>query len=158
MAPDAPNSGDHTPWVEKVLPTRLDRIRDTEHEVHARMLELGYDEGQRWAVRLALEEALVNAMKHGNRMDSGRSVRVAYRVSPEKAELRVADEGDGFDPRLVPDPTADENLRKPCGRGIMLMRSYMDQVTFNSSGSEVYMVKYRRGGRPVPGLGGAVDD
>jgi serine/threonine-protein kinase RsbW len=147
VAPDVPNSDDRAPWVEKVLPSRLDMIRQTEHEVEARLLELGYDEDQRWAVRLALEESLVNAMKHGNAMDPNRSVRVAHCITPDRAEIRIADEGGGFDPCCVPDPTADENLHKPCGRGIMLMRSYMDEVMFCSNGTEVHMVKYRHGGR-----------
>jgi serine/threonine-protein kinase RsbW len=147
VASDALKSDDLTPWVWMVLPSRLDRIRQTEHEIEARLLEMGYDEDQRWAVRLALEESLVNAMKHGNRLDPTRSVRVAYHISPEKSEVRIADQGRGFDPGQVPDPTADENLHKPCGRGIMLMRSYMDSVTFAAGGTEVHMVKYRHGAK-----------
>jgi len=73
------------------------------------------------------------------------TVRLAYHVSPERVEIRVADEGAGFDPASVPDPTADENLMRPCGRGIMLMRSYMDEVTFSPVGNEVHMVKCRTG-------------
>ena len=140
--PDGPAT-DSGQWIEKVLPTRLEAIRETEREVLTRLRELGYDEDQRFAVRLALEEALVNAMKHGNRMDPNRSVRLWYRTSPEQAEIRVADEGAGFDPGQIPDPTVDENLYKPCGRGIMLMRCYMDEVAYSSTGREVRMVKYR---------------
>jgi serine/threonine-protein kinase RsbW len=147
VASDASKNDDLAPWVWTVLPSRLDKIRQTEHEIEARLLELGYDEDKRWAVRLALEESLVNAMKHGNRLDPARSVRVTYHISSEKAEVRIADQGPGFDPGQVPDPTADENLHKPCGRGIMLMRSYMDAVTFSAGGSEVYMIKYRHGGK-----------
>ena len=131
-------------WTEKTLPTSLEVIRETQREVLMRLRELGYDEDHRFAVRLAFEEALVNAMKHGNRMDPSRSVRVRYRVSPERVEIYVADEGPGFDPGIVPDPTADETLRRPCGRGIMLMRSYMDEVSYTARGSEVHMVKHRR--------------
>ena len=131
-------------WTEKVLPTRLEAIRETEREVLGRLEALGYDEDHRFAVRLAFEEALVNAMKHGNRMDPSCQVRLAYRVSPERVEIRITDEGKGFDSAAVPDPTADENLNKPCGRGIMLMRSYMDEVSYTSAGREVRLVKYRR--------------
>jgi serine/threonine-protein kinase RsbW len=130
-------------WIEKTLPTTLDAIRDVEAEIIGHMTTLGYDEDQRFAVRLASEEALVNAMKHGNRMDPSRRVRLCYRVLPDRVEIRVCDEGQGFNPAIVPDPTADENLHKPCGRGIMLMRSYMDKVTYGGSGCEVHMVKYR---------------
>jgi serine/threonine-protein kinase RsbW len=141
------NAGDDPtpiPWTEKVLPTRLEAIRAPAREVAACLRELGYNEDDRFAVRLALEEALVNAMKHGNRMDATRQVRLAYRVSPQQVEIRVTDEGIGFTPEWVPDPTIDENLRRPCGRGIMLMRSYMDKVSYSCAGREVYMIKRRR--------------
>jgi len=131
-------------WTEKVLPTRLEIIHDSVAEVLDRLHELGYEEDQCFAVRLALEEALVNAMKHGNRMDPALHVALTYRVTAEKAEIRVRDEGGGFDPGVVPDPTSEENLRKPCGRGIMLIRSYMDEVAYACSGREVCMVKQRQ--------------
>jgi serine/threonine-protein kinase RsbW len=134
---------DRGPWVERRLPTNLRIIRPTEREVLAHLVEHGYDDDRRFAVRLALEEALVNAMKHGNRLDPGRSVRLAYRVTDECVEIRVADEGNGFTVAGVPDPTRDENLQRPCGRGIMLMRSYMDAVEYSPAGNEVRMVKYR---------------
>jgi serine/threonine-protein kinase RsbW len=143
VAPRKPKIGDSCPWTERVLPTRLEAIRAAESEVIDRMGDLGYDEDLRFAVRLASEEALVNAMKHGNHMDPGRSVRLCWRVLPERVEIRVCDDGEGFDPGVVPDPTSDENLHKPCGRGIMLMRSYMDQVSYGGAGREVIMVKFR---------------
>ena len=143
MPANAPESDNGMAWIEKQLPTRLETIREAEMEVVNRLESLGYNEDICFAVRLAFEEAIVNAMKHGNRMDPDRHVLLAYRASPERVEIRVRDEGDGFDPCGIPDPTADENLRKPCGRGIMLMRSYMDEVSYSSSGTEVLMVKYR---------------
>lgn len=141
--PEASKTDDLGAWTEKVLPSNLAAIRESERDLLARLTELGYDDDHRFAVRLAFEEALVNAMKHGNKMDPARSVTLAYRVSPERVEIRVADEGPGFDPGVVPDPTADENLNKPCGRGIMLMRCYMDEVAYAADGKEVRMVKYR---------------
>lgn len=146
MSANAPKTNDSGEWIEKTLPTNLELIRETERDVLGRLRELGYDDDQRFAVRLAFEEALVNAMKHGNRMDPARNVRVAWRASAEVIEIHVADEGAGFDPACVPDPTADENLRRPCGRGIMLMRSYMDEVSYDCCGREVRMIKHRRPG------------
>lgn len=143
MARQKRKADDSCPWTERVLPTSLDAIRAAEAEVIDLMGALGYDEDHRFAVRLAAEEALVNAMKHGNHMDPARHVRLCYRVLPERVEIRVCDEGEGFDPACVADPTADENLHKPCGRGIMLMRSYMDAVSYGVSGREVNMIKYR---------------
>ena len=144
MPTEASKTDDLGAWTEKILPTNLAGIRESERDLLARMAAVGYDEDHRFAVRLAFEEAMVNAMKHGNKMDPSRSVTLSYRVSPERVEIRVADEGPGFDPGGVPDPTADENLNKPCGRGIMLMRCYMDEVAYSSSGKEVRMVKYRQ--------------
>lgn len=144
MPTEASKTDDLGAWTEKILPTNLAGIRESERDLLARLAAVGYDEDHRFAVRLAFEEAMVNAMKHGNKMDPSRSVTLSYRVSPERVEIRVADEGPGFDPGGVPDPTADENLNKPCGRGIMLMRCYMDEVAYSSSGKEVRMVKYRQ--------------
>lgn len=145
MAEGAPETDDLSGWTERTLPTSLGAIRDPEREVLTRLAECGFDEDQRFAVRLAFEEAVVNAMKHGNRMDPARKVRLRWRISPERAEIRVADEGAGFNPGGVPDPTCDENLQRPCGRGIMLIRAYMDEVSFSPNGNEIRMVKYRRG-------------
>jgi len=139
-----PTTDDLGAWTQRVLTTNLVEIRVAEREILTRLRELGYDDDHLFAVRLALEEALVNAMKHGNRFEATRSVRVWYRASPDRVEIRVADEGPGFDPSTVPDPTADENLEKPCGRGIMLMRCYIDKVEFSPRGNEVLMVKNRQ--------------
>jgi len=139
-----PQTDDLGAWTEKVLPTNLSAVRQMEREVLGCLRDLGYDEDHLFAVRLALEEALVNAMKHGNGFDPDRSVYVWYRASRDRVEIRVADEGCGFDPGGVPDPTADENLERPCGRGIMLMRCYMDEVAFSPKGNEVSMVKHHQ--------------
>lgn len=143
MTSNPPKTDDLSAWTHRVLATNLVEIRTVERDVLRRLRELDYDDDHLFAVRLAFEEALINAMKHGNRFDPARSVRVWYRILPERVEIRVADEGAGFDPGAVPDPTADENLEKPCGRGIMLMRCYMDKVEFSPRGNEVLMVKNR---------------
>ena len=100
------------------------------------------------SIKLALEEALINAIKHGNQMDRSKSVRVSYRVLPDRFEVHVTDEGAGFDPADVPDPTAVENLERPCGRGLMLMRHYMSEVAFSGRGNCVVMSKLLR--QPSP--------
>jgi len=150
VSADVPETSDGSGWTRRSLPTRLEVVREVEREVISRLAEFGYDEDHRFAIRLAFEEAIINAMKHGNRMEPDRQVRLAYRISPDQAEIRIADEGLGFDPGGVPDPTRDENLRRPCGRGIMLIRAYMDEVSFSSTGSEICMVKYHRRGRTEP--------
>jgi serine/threonine-protein kinase RsbW len=101
-----------------------------------------------FSIKLALEEALVNAIKHGNQLDRNKSVHIAYKIQPECFTVRIADEGSGFDPADVPDPTAVENLERPCGRGLMLMRHYMTEVAFNDRGNSVVLSKTLRNGRP----------
>ncbi len=101
----------------------------------------GYDEECTFAIRLAVEEGLNNAIKHGNHFAVDRSVELVFDIDPKRAMITITDEGDGFNPAIVPDPTTDENIEKPTGRGIMLMRAYMDDVCFNDSGNQVRMVK-----------------
>ena len=103
----------------------------------------GYSEASVFAIKLALEEGLTNAIRHGNGSDPAKKVEVAFDVDANRAVITITDQGKGFDPAAVPDPTADENLEKPSGRGIMLMRAYMDQVSYNQRGNQVVMVKNR---------------
>lgn len=95
-----------------------------------------------FAIHLALDEAVVNAVKHGNSLDPEKKVTLKWRVTDEKFEISVTDTGDGFKPGELPDPRCGENLEKPSGRGVLLMRSYMDVVEFNDRGNCVHMVKY----------------
>ncbi|OHB61436.1 MAG: hypothetical protein A2167_04325 [Planctomycetes bacterium RBG_13_46_10] len=102
-----------------------------------------FDEEDIFAVHLALEEALINAIKHGNKWDPDKEVKVDYSVSADKVEISMTDEGRGFNPETVPDPRLGENLYKNEGRGILLMQSYMDLVEYNKSGNRVHMVRYK---------------
>ncbi len=97
-----------------------------------------------FAVHLALEEAFINAIRHGNKMDATKKVRIDYSVASDKVEISMTDQGDGFDPEAVPDPRIGKNLYKPEGRGLFLINSYMDVVKFNESGNSVRMVRYRQ--------------
>ncbi len=96
-----------------------------------------------FAVHLSIEEAFLNAIKHGNKMDPGKSVKIEYSVDLDKVKISMTDEGDGFDPVAVPDPRCGENLYKTYGRGLLLIRSYMSEVAFNSRGNCVHMVRYK---------------
>jgi serine/threonine-protein kinase RsbW len=125
------------------LPSRLDCIPDLQEEIVSLLQRAGFGEQDIFAVRLALEEAVANAMKHGNRLCDDKTVRVWLCLQPEAVTLRVSDEGEGFDPDSVPDPRAEENLERPCGRGLLLMRYFMHQVEFLDRGSTVVMVRRR---------------
>lgn len=96
-----------------------------------------------FSVRLALEEAIVNAIKHGNRLDASKFVHVLCKISSDAMWAQITDQGAGFDPQEVPDCTDDENLDRPSGRGIMLMRCYMSRVEYNDAGNIVVMEKRR---------------
>lgn len=106
----------------------------------------GYSECEIFAIKLALEEALTNAVKHGNANDPAKHVTVRFSVTPEKAIVIVRDEGEGFMPEEVPDCTCAERLPVPSGRGIMLMKAYMDKICYRDKGREVYFMKRRGSG------------
>lgn len=98
--------------------------------------------GEEPKVELALQEALNNAVVHGNRMDSRKTVHVRCRCKlGSGVSLTVSDEGQGFDPDGVPDPLAVENLESKHGRGIYFMKSLMDRVSFQKDGTHVHMLK-----------------
>ena len=109
----------------------------------ARLQSLGYTHEALHGVRLALEEALVNAIKHGNQMDQAKRVHVRYRLGANSFAIEIRDEGPGFDPEDVPDPTAPENLERPCGRGLLLMRHYMTECEFLPPGNVCRMRRVR---------------
>jgi serine/threonine-protein kinase RsbW len=114
--------------------------------VAAAMADEGYTERDIFGMRLALEEALVNAIKHGHRGDQTRRVRVRYHVSGAEALVHVEDEGPGFDPDRVPDPLAPENLERAGGRGLLLMRAYLTSVRYNDPGNAVTLCQLRSAG------------
>jgi len=124
-----------------VIASDLEAAERLEGFVLREVVRNGYDGAAMFAIKLALEESLNNAIKHGNGYDPAKTVDVRFDIDPERVVITITDEGGGFDPAGVPDPTADENLEKPCGRGIMLMRAYMDEVTYNQTGNQVRMVK-----------------
>src|SRR5262245_21659081 len=119
--------------VQEAIESLLQTGPFTDHEV--------------FGIKLAIEEALVNAIKHGNQMDRAKSVHIRYTLRAEWFEIDIADEGPGFDPADVPDPTAVENLERPCGRGLMLMKHYMSEVVFGAEGNSVRMSKVARNGQ-----------
>ena len=144
----------------KLISTLVHYLRQS-----AKSLDLG-EEGDRLRVGMALDEALLNAHYHGNLEVSSqlrekdhsefyklareraqvepyidRRIHVWYSMTPREAIYRIRDEGPGFDPKLLPDPTDPANLEKPSGRGVLLMKTFMDEVIYNDAGNEVTMIK-----------------
>ncbi|HZY89059.1 MAG TPA: ATP-binding protein [Gemmataceae bacterium] len=133
---------DRESW-ERVAIRRSADIEGVLEAVVEKLRALGYSRKEQFGVRLALEEAVVNAIKHGHGGDPSKQVSVRYRVEAERVTAEVEDEGPGFRPEQVPDPLAPENCDRDCGRGLLLMRSYMTSVRYNDRGTCVTLCKCR---------------
>ena len=103
----------------------------------------GWSPSDIFAIHLAAEEAIVNAIVHGNKLDPAKVVQVACVVSPTLARIEVTDEGSGFDPTAVPDCRLEDRLEAPNGRGVMLMRTFMTRIEYSARGNRVLMEKQR---------------
>lgn len=133
-------------WLEEfevTIPSSTAEGQKIQERIIQRLEEIGFPARGVFGVRLALEEALVNAIKHGNRLDPSKQVHVVCQISSEKVRIVIEDEGTGFRLQDVPDPTEDENLDKPGGRGIMLMRAFLSVVEYNERGNRVTLEKLR---------------
>jgi len=126
-----------------VFSSRLCEARSALQAILADVELYAYNEDAVFAIRLGLDEAINNAVRHGNGGDPDKKVTVEYFITDEAFEITITDEGGGFVPSELLDPTAEENLERPCGRGVMLMKAYMSQVAFNERGNRVTMIKYR---------------
>lgn len=143
-SPCADNPGTGRDAVRVGVPYDRDRIDAVEDRLLEAVERAGYEKASRFAIKLAFEEALMNAFSHGHEgLGADVEVQVEYRVGPDEVYIAVQDQGPGFRPHAVPDPTLDENLAKPTGRGLMLMRAYMTEVAHNREGNRVEMW-YRR--------------
>jgi len=112
-------------------------------ELLAQLADFRWTEEEVFGIHLAVEEALMNAIKHGNRHDSSKTVHVRTELDNQQLRIEITDQGEGFRPEDVPDPTLDENLELPSGRGLTLMRCYMTEVHYNELGNQVRMLKRR---------------
>jgi serine/threonine-protein kinase RsbW len=135
-----------SPWFtrdggwRKAVQSRAEIAQAIENLTSA-MAAAGYPEADVFGVRLALEEAITNAVKHGHRGDSTIPVLISYHVNVERVLAQVEDQGEGFDPRQVPDPLAPENLERVGGRGLFLMRSFTTWMGYNQRGNRVTLCK-----------------
>jgi serine/threonine-protein kinase RsbW len=137
----APN--DHEPVEVEITDDRA-AIEALEERILTAVDEQGYPKSSRFAIKLALEEAITNAFNHGHKtVPPGTPITVAFAVSSETVRITVQDRGPGFTPDEVPDPTLDENLANPTGRGLMLMKAYMTEVSHNDRGNRVELVYHR---------------
>jgi serine/threonine-protein kinase RsbW len=131
-------------WVvERRIASDCEAGRQLMGEVLQQMEEHGWNEHDRFSVQLALEEGIVNAIKHGNRFDPAKTVYFNCRLSAEKIKIEIADQGAGFDPAAVPDCTCPDRLEVPSGRGLLLMRSFMCHVEYEDGGTRLVMEKQK---------------
>ncbi|HLW79990.1 MAG TPA: ATP-binding protein [Terriglobia bacterium] len=130
--------------TELTLESKLDSVEAAE-EVTQRVCNVaGFDEEEQHKIEMAVHESVINAVAHGNKLDTRKKVYVRFELSSDRLEIRIRDEGAGFDLNRVPDPLAVENLLKVSGRGIFLIRTFMDELRVEhpgGSGTEVIMVK-----------------
>ena len=112
-------------------------------QIADKLSRLQWQESDIFAVHMALEEALMNAIKHGNQHDASKPIDVLIRIREDSLYARIEDQGNGFDPDTVPDPCHDSNLQKPSGRGVALIRNFVDFVEYNAAGNAIEFRKSR---------------
>ncbi len=134
----------HWDWSSQLrIPSDTSATSSAIEPLLERLQHDAWTERDVFGVHLAVEEALVNAIKHGNRENTDKSVDIEFRTRGDCVQIEIADEGPRFDPSSVPDPTTAEHVDEPNGRGIMLMRSFMSRVEFNARGNRVLLEKCR---------------
>jgi serine/threonine-protein kinase RsbW len=130
--------------VKKVLDSTLDSVDEAERAALDMARESGFGQEDLDRIGMSVRECMVNAVVHGNRYSSHKKVRLSLTITPEKFVIQIADQGQGFDPGEVPDPVAQDNLMRHSGRGIFLMRAFMDDLRvrrLEPAGTEVTLVK-----------------
>ena len=132
--------------TELSLPSRIETVAAAAAAVAEFVNRSGVGDEAAFGIDMAVREAVTNAVVHGNRQDESKVVDITLKSSPDAVEISVHDQGPGFNPEAVPDPTAQENILKTSGRGIFFMRSFMDEVDWlirPGGGTTVRMLKRR---------------
>jgi serine/threonine-protein kinase RsbW len=130
--------------IELTFSSRIEAVNEAAAAVSEFMNRLGIGEDVAFGVDMAVREAVTNAVIHGNKLNDAKTVEIKLRNTPGVFEISVHDQGSGFNPSEVPDPTKDENLLKTSGRGIFFMRNFMDEVQWSADpkgGTSVRMIK-----------------
>ncbi|MFZ5831900.1 MAG: ATP-binding protein [Planctomycetota bacterium] len=133
-------------WIwqcERVIASDTVAGRRVLDEIVERIAQHDWPKRDIFGIHLAVHEAVVNAIMHGNQLHAGKRVTVRCFLAPEMVRFEIADEGSGFDPKRVPDPTDADRLEHPGGRGVMLMREFMSRVEYNDRGNQVTLEKLR---------------
>lgn len=130
--------------VEVTLESSLKQLEVADEISRRVSATAGFDEDDRQKIEMAVHESLINAIYHGNRNDKSKQVYLRFQIHSDRLEVQIRDQGAGFDPNGVADPLATENLLKVSGRGIFLIRAFMDEFRVEyhpGSGTEITMIK-----------------
>jgi serine/threonine-protein kinase RsbW len=125
------------------IPSSHDAAHNAIEQLVAALEAHGWDGRDLFHIQLAVEEAMINAITHGNKLADDKVVEYEFKVHPSTAFIRIKDQGQGFCPDTVPDPRDEDHLECTNGRGVMLIREMMTDVTYNESGNQITMTKRR---------------
>jgi serine/threonine-protein kinase RsbW len=133
-----------TSVVEVTLESDLKNVEVAEEITRRVAGTAGFDEDEQHRIEMAVHESMINAIWHGNKNDPSKNVWLQFKIHRDRLEIHIRDQGTGFDPKSIPDPLESENLLNVSGRGIFLIRAFMDEFrveNVNGAGTEVTMVK-----------------
>jgi serine/threonine-protein kinase RsbW len=133
------------------LPSTLESVNSIEKTAEEFAARAGFDEDTVPNIVMAVREATINAVMHGNAHDAAKQFSVAFESTSDSLVIRIADQGPGLDPNSLPDPLAPENILRGSGRGIFLIRAFMDEVHFRQlhPGTELTLIKHRSPAQPA---------
>lgn len=129
---------------ELTIPSKLEELESVQRLIGQAATAFGLTEDMAYWMELTISESVINAIRHGNQFDPTKKARLAISYDGENVEIIVEDQGEGFSLDELADPTKAENLLKPCGRGILIIRSFMDEVNLTQKeggGTRLHMIK-----------------
>ncbi|TWT60233.1 ATP-binding protein [Rubinisphaera italica] len=141
MPPTNLSNSSNTKSGSAVIPSDEAAALDVQDQIIELLESFSFSDRDLFSIRLALAEAITNAIRHGNRMDPSKTVTFKWAVTAQRISVNITDEGTGFDPASLIDPTEEENLERPGGRGVLLIRNFMDEVIYNAQGNSLTMIK-----------------
>lgn len=135
--------------MDLTISSKIENINKVSFQILDSLMPLGLDKSQLFDIRLCVEEAVKNAIEHGNKLNEQAKVKVSYSLDEGKLAVTVEDEGDGFNVDLLPDPTKADDVKDIAirGRGVFLLKKLMDEVNYNEKGNKVAFVKYLKGAK-----------
>ena len=137
-------TGSQATRITYTLDSSLDSVNRVEQTAEQVAQKAGFDDDEVFRVSMAAREAAVNAVLHGNAYSPDKRITASFETTPKSLVIRIADQGPGLDPATLPDPLAPDNLLRGSGRGIFLIRSFMDEVEFRmlNPGTELTLIKH----------------